>query len=74
MVKSVPCPCTKDCPKRQVGCRSSCCKYKIYETLKAKEYADKNAEREMANLSFAYTENFKKRLARANRKKPKRYT
>lgn len=73
MSKNVPCPCKQDCPNRKVGCRSSCCKYKIYETLKAKEYKERKAEREAVNLEFAYRESVQKRMARTNRRKP-RYT
>lgn len=33
------CPCTRECARRAVGCRSGCNEYQIYAAEKAEEYA-----------------------------------
>lgn len=70
-MRNVPCPCKQDCPNREVGCRSSCCKYKVYEVMKAKAYAKRKAEREVLSLDFAYQESFRKRLKQAKNRRPR---
>lgn len=62
MDRIIPCPCTKDCPKRSVECRSSCTKYKIYNGLKAREYEKRQKERECAELEYGFAKSFSNRF------------
>lgn len=49
------CPCRQDCPRRSVGCRSSCEAFSQYEAIKHSEYAEHLRKVEEAYLRNALT-------------------
>lgn len=54
-------PCTKDCTKRCVGCKSTCMRYRVYERMYAKYESKKLKDKEIRDLGFAFRENWEKK-------------
>ena len=63
-IPSPPCPCTKDCKERKVGCKSTCSKGIAYAKAKEQEYAAKAAERDRINGEYEYHARIRRRIER----------
>lgn len=54
MAEKFNCPCTRDCERRAVGCRSGCEVFQAYEAERLRGYSERYENKKNANEAYVY--------------------